>query len=166
VALGVAVSVLFIAFYLNCCQWRFTKILLAALYTIFDLFLLAAGVAVFSFRRQVLDRLGDLWVDDVDSSIEENFEQKLDCCGFKTQPPYRSCEADTRVCYDVLEEELARYSAWIGGIAIALFVLLLIGVCIAYYRACAKPPPPEDFVKSQEMAQIQAQLNEGGSIWF
>jgi hypothetical protein len=166
VALGIAVSVLFIAFYLNCCNWQFSKIVLAVLYTVFDLFLLLAGVAVFSFRGQVLEQLGDLWSDSADSSIERYFERKLKCCGFKTQPPARNCSFDSRLCFDVLEEQLAEYSGWIGGILMGLFAVLLIGVAIAFCRSCAKPPPPADYMKSQEMAQIQAQLNEGGNIWF
>jgi hypothetical protein len=166
VALGIAVSVLFIAFYLNCCNWRFSRILLGILYAIFDLFLLLAGIAVFSFRTEVLDRLGDIWSDDVDSSIERYFERRLKCCGFKTTPKGRECAADSRLCFDVLEEELARYSGWIGGILMGLFALLLVGVGIAFYRSCAKPPVSEDYLKAQELAQIQSQLNDGGNIWF
>jgi hypothetical protein len=166
VALGISVSVLFIAFYLNCCYWRFTKILLAVLYTIFDLILLCASVAVLSFRSQVLDTIGALWSDNVDSSIERYFEKKLNCCGFREQLPEYNCQPDMPICYDVLEEDLKRYSWWIGGILIGLTVILMVGVGIAYFRACAKPPTPDDIVKSQEMAQIQAQLTEDSSIWF
>jgi hypothetical protein len=166
VALAVAVSVLFVALYLNCCQWRFAKILLAVIYTIFDLFLLIAAISVFTFRSQVLEQLGGIWSSESGSSIGRYFEKEFDCCGFKTQPPEAKCPPNKRVCFDALGEQLKRYSGWIGGILIVLFFVLLVGVGIAFFRSCPRAEPADDFVKSQEMAQIQAQLNEGGNIWF
>jgi hypothetical protein len=165
VALAVAVSVLVVALYLNCCQWRFAKIFLTVIYTIFDLFLLIAAISVFTFRSEVLEQLGGLWSSESGSSIGRYFEREFDCCGFK-QNPEAKCPPNKRACFDALEEQLTRYSGWIGGILIALFVVLLVGVGIAFFRSCPRAEPADDFEKSQEMAQIQAQLNEGGSIWF
>jgi hypothetical protein len=162
VAFAISVVVLFLALYLNCCRWRYSKVSLAVLYTFFDLFLLLAAVAVFSFRTQVVDQLGTLWTQQAQSSIVRYLEERLHCCGFSEGCPG---PAQPPACAPVLEAELAKYSGWIGAILIALFVVLLVGVVIAYYRSCVRPTPDQR-EKEQEMSQIQAQLNEGGNVWF
>jgi hypothetical protein len=162
VAFAISVVVLFVALYLNCCRWRYSKLFLAILYTLFDLFLLLAAVSVFTFRSQVIEQLEGLWTQQAQSSIVRYFEKKLKCCGFKNQT---NCNEGLPTCFTRLEAELTKYSGWIGAILIALFVILLAGVVIAYYRSCVKATPDER-EKEQELSQIQEQLNEGGNVWF
>jgi hypothetical protein len=48
---------------------------------------------------------------------------------------------------------------------LGLFVLLTIGVIIAFYRACVKPKPRNQ-IKVQDIAQVEDPLNKGQTIWF
>ena len=164
VALCITASVLFTALYLTCCQWKAGKILLAVIYTIFDLFLLLAAVCVFALRSTVLQQIGKMWTDQKQSSIVLYFEELLNCCGFNERPAH--CAEGTVSCYDRLNFYLSKYNAVIGGVLLGLFALLLVGVVISYIRAFSKPPRKEEDTKAQEMQEIQENLNIGSTVWY
>jgi Na+-transporting methylmalonyl-CoA/oxaloacetate decarboxylase gamma subunit len=158
VALAISVTVLFVAFYLKCCPWKYSKMVLAIIYAVYDVALLVAAIAVFTMKSSILGNLGSMWNKDPESAFVRYLEGKLKCHGF-SGPEEGTCEGP-------LTDLLSKSSGWVGGVLIALFLVLLAGVIIAFYRALAKRKPAPDDVKSQEMAQIQAQLNEGGTMWF
>jgi hypothetical protein len=162
VALAIAVTALFVVFYLKCCPWQYNKLVLAIVYLVFDSALLAAIIAVFVMRSSLLNSLAGAWSSD--SSVIAELEGKLHCCGYKNQDN-RACENVTALCYDAIDKLLSDYSGWVGGVIIGLFVLLTVGVVIAFYRACAEPDRRDD-VKTQEITQVEEPLNERETIWF
>jgi hypothetical protein len=162
VALSVSVTVLFVVFYLKCCPWQYNKLVLAVVYLLFDAALLAAIIAVFVMRSSLLDGIAGAWSPD--SSFIAYLEEKLHCCGYTSQDD-RDCKDVNTICHDAIDRLITEYSGWVGGILIGLFVLLTIGVIIAFYRACVKPKP-RDQIKAQDIAQVEDMLNDGQTIWF
>jgi hypothetical protein len=165
VALCIATFVLSTALFLNCCNLKYGKLVLAFLYAAFDLFLLAAAVAVLALRPVVIEEIGILWSDAESSSLVAYLEEQFHCCGFYEQPTH-DCKDPGETCYDVIDTEFARYSGIIGGVLIGVFLLLLVGVVISFIRALAKPSRRKEPPRAREMAQIQEKLSHDVPNWF
>jgi hypothetical protein len=164
VALCISTFVLSSALYLTCCNLNYGKLILAILYTAFDLFVLFAGIAIIALRPSILAQIGKFWADGGDSGIVLSLERRFDCCGFNEQHA-REC-GDKQNCHTALDKRLAQSSGAAGGSLLAVFVVLLIGVIISYIRALKKPPLVLDSTKSNEMVQIQEKLTQGSTVWF
>jgi hypothetical protein len=164
VALCISTFVLSSALYLTCCNLKYGKLILAVLYTAFDLFVLFAGIAIFTLRPSILVQIGKFWTNHDQSGIVLSLEKGFDCCGFN-QNAARDC-GDKQTCYTALNRQLTQSSGAIGGSLLAVFVVLLVGVIISYIRALRKPPTGPDSTKSNEMVQIQEKLTHGSTIWF
>jgi hypothetical protein len=164
VALCISTFVLSSALYLTCCNLKYGKLILAILYTAFDLFVLFAGIAIIALRPSILAQIGKFWADGGQSGIALSLEERFGCCGFN-QPPARDC-GDKQSCYTAIERQLAQSSGAIGGSLLSVFVLLLVGVVISYIRVLKEPPTVPDSTKSNEMVQIQEKLTQGSTVWF
>jgi hypothetical protein len=164
VALCIATFVLCSALFLACCNLKYGKLVLAVLYALFDLFILAAAIAILALRATVLDEIGALWADAESSALVGYLEDHFQCCGFYEAP--HSCRYGGQTCFNVIDTELARYSGAVGGALIALAVLLLVAVVVSFVRAFAKPGRRREPPRAQEMAQIQEKLTREGPSWF
>jgi hypothetical protein len=129
-----SVMLFFSALYLTFGQCRFSKLILAIVFTICDLGCLAAAITTFCLSTEVLKIFGKVWTDSSNSAIVLYFEKKWNCCGFNTWPSH-DCERRSRSCYEVLSEWLSRSSTAVGGVFMVAFVVLLVGVVVAYIRA-------------------------------
>jgi hypothetical protein len=165
VALCISTFVLFSALFLNCCNLKYGKLVLACLYAAFDLFVLAVAIGVLALRPVVVEEIGALWTDVESTSLVVYLEEQFDCCGFYERPSH-DCKERTQTCYDVIDSQLAQYSGVAGGVMLGMFVLLLVGVVISFIRALAKRGKPKETPKGREMAQIQEKLTHEGPSWF
>ena len=168
VALCAACVVLCSALYLTCCKWKYAKLILAIIYTIFDLVILLAAISVFALRSSLLKQIGRMWTDEGQSSIVLYFEEMFNCCGYNEKPSH-DCGNRTMSCYETLNNYLAAYSSGIGGILVGIFIILLVGVIISYIRAFSKPEINTDDMQSTSN-QIGEPLNMGRdgalAVWF
>jgi hypothetical protein len=165
VALCVAVFVLFAALYLSCCPWQHARLVLAILFTLFDVFILLAAICIFALRGTVLTEIGYIMSDESQSAIVIWFEEQFDCCGFNEHPSH-DCGSRTQNCYNVLDAKLQASSGAIGGILIAIFVVLLVAVVYSYIRVFKKPGALSTPGQSKELAEIQERLATQHSVWF
>jgi hypothetical protein len=166
VALCISVTVLICALYLQFCLWKYGRLVLAILYTIFDFFLLLAGIVILVWHKSVVNYLGGLWVTDGNGAIVQYIEQKLNCCGFDTDPEDRDCNGRISRCSLVLEDTLGKYGTIIGSIFIVFFVLLLVGVVMSYIRALAQPHVREVLELPSGSTEIKDELTGDSTVWF
>jgi hypothetical protein len=165
VAFCVSAVVLASALYLTCCTLKYSKLILAILYTIFDLFVLLVAIAVLALRPTILEAIGSIWSDESQSAIVQYFEEKLNCCGFN-QKPSHDCKGRTESCSAAIDSQIAKYSGVIGGISIALFIVLLAGVVVSFVRALKAPAVVADESKTQEITQLNEKLTADSQFWF
>ena len=135
VAFCVSLVVLSYSIFAQLSLWRFSKFVLAAIYAIFDIFLLFCGIAIFILRSKVVANIGKLWSspDSSHSSIVEKIEESLKCCGFDDNN--KNCDTAVQNCKEALETVINSYGNAIGGVVIGLCVLLAVGVVVSFVRA-------------------------------
>jgi hypothetical protein len=165
VAFCVSTVVLFSALYLVCCNLKYGKLVLAVLYTVFDLFILFLALAILVLRPSVVKEIGNVWNDEGQSSIVVYLEEKFDCCGFNQKPDH-DCKERTESCRTVIDAQLSKYSTVIGGSLIGGFVLFLVAVVLSFVRALKRPPEVVDESKSEEIRQFQDRLAPDSQFWF
>lgn len=121
-------------FYIMCCGLAYWRLVLAIVYTIFDLVFLGLTIAIFGLRPLVLKYIGQMWTDKGQSAIVIYLEEALNCCGFNDLPGH-DCGLRTASCHDAIASWLTTNDGTIGGISGGVFIVLLCGVVLGYVRA-------------------------------
>jgi hypothetical protein len=165
IALCISLTVLISALYLQFCLWKYGKLVLAILYTIFDAFLLAAGVTILVSSGGIISYIGTFWTKDPNGPIVQFIEDSLQCCAFDVLPDNKYCDTNIPRCYTILSDTFGRYSNIVGGVFVGLFAALLVGVVVSYKRALKKPTVHE-IEQEERKAQWSEPLNDDGTVWF
>jgi hypothetical protein len=146
--------------YIVCCNLRCGKLALAIWYTAFDLLILGLAIGVLALdSSELLKQIGRMWTDESDSAIVLFVEERLDCCGFNRRPAH-DCGARAQSCFNVLTQMLTDHGPEAGGILIAAFLLLLVGVVISYIRALRRAP------QAAEITALNERLTAESVNWF
>jgi hypothetical protein len=165
VAFCISAVVLASALYLTCCDLKYGKLVLAALYAIFDGFVLLVAIAILTLRPSILNEIGKVWADDSQSAIVVYLEEQFNCCGFDRAPSH-DCKGRTSNCRAVVDEQLVKYSAVIAGVSIAVFVVLLAGVVVSCVRALRPSVVVADESKTEEISHLNEKLTADAQFWF
>jgi hypothetical protein len=165
VALCISTVILFSALYLICCDLKTGKLILAGLYTVFDLFILFIAIAILALRPSIVEEIGKAWTDESQSSIVVYLEEQFECCGFN-QKPNRDCKERTESCRTAIDDQLEKYSGLIGGILIGAFAVFAVAVVLSYFRALKKPAGTVEDNKTEEIRQFQDKLAPESQFWF
>lgn len=138
IALCVTALILFYSLFSLCWDCRFTRISLAIVFMIYDLAIGAMTVLIFLFEDRIIANVKKIWMMAETSGTIHYIQEKLNCCGYDSETTLQ-CSPGVQYCGTLLEDQFRKYKNIIGGSLAGFFVVILIGVIYAFYRACASP---------------------------
>lgn len=180
VAFCISVVALFYALINQFSDWKYSKLIMGIIFSLFDILLLFLAILLFTFRSNAIAKFGELWTSTTtQSAIVQYFEDYFKCCGFdentnihcgsddQIHPKIYKSDEDVEtpkpLCLDEITSSLNTNANFLGSIIIALFALLLFVIILTFINAYRQLKRPED----PELTDIQGQLNSNDvAIWF
>ncbi|KAK8860420.1 Leukocyte surface antigen cd53 [Tritrichomonas musculus] len=143
--------------YASCCGNNCVKGILSILYIVYALGIGAAGVVLLIYRQKLPDYFSDAYHKGSLSNSTIDTIQETFNCHF---PPKATVLEDQEDCLEKFKDYVHRYGLICGIALLALFIFLLLGVCLAIRIICKKDEDISN-AKSRENEQINTPLTYG-----
>lgn len=151
--------ILIFAIYASCCGGRCARGSLGVFYLAYAIVVLACAIIIFVFRSKFSkffhDRYDEGKLSDKDI---EDIEKMFDCQFPNKTASITLLEESPDSCFTKYDDFVQKFGLIIGIVLIVLFVLIFIGVVVAFHSACKKQ---ETSSGSKSKEQVSTPLTYG-----
>ncbi|OHT04750.1 hypothetical protein TRFO_06184 [Tritrichomonas foetus] len=131
----ISLVLFFFGIYASCCGGRCSKIILAILYLVFAAALGASGAFLIARGDEIIEHCRKIWDDSQFVEVRDNIEEIFKCCGYDAEA---RCliTLELQTCHEVIGDYISKYKFYGGIAALALAVIVIIGMMIALANTC------------------------------